>query len=110
VDQEQLPSKQTAGWERSFGDRVLSILRMDPDKWTMADRRLALLGTVVGLTIVIIAICGYAFGWEWTGFPKRTLWDWLKLLIIPAVIAMGTIWFNQRQEARQHNSRGSWRT
>ena len=44
---------------------------------------------------------GYAFGWEWTGLPKQTFWDWLKLLIIPIVIAGGTLWFNQRQQARQ---------
>ena len=31
----------------------------------------------------------------------KGLWDWLKLLIIPAVIAGGTIWFNQRQQVRQ---------
>jgi hypothetical protein len=34
-------------------------------------------------------ICGYLFEWKWTGLRKQTLWDWLKLLIIPAVLAVG---------------------
>ena len=30
-----------------------------------------------------------------------TLWQWVKLLIIPAVIAGGGIWFNRQQQQRQ---------
>ena len=71
-------------------------------------RRLLWIGGLAALFLfLIVLICGYVFEWEWTGlvkdtnFPKRTLWDWMQLLIIPAVIAGGTIWFNQRQQARQ---------
>jgi len=50
-------------------------------------------------------ICGYVIGWTWTGLPnKRTLWDWLQLLLVPAAIAVGgTVggaWFAQ-QRARE---------
>ena len=38
VDQEQQPKKQIAG------DRLLNTLGIDPNKWTVGDRRLALLG------------------------------------------------------------------
>jgi hypothetical protein len=38
---------------------------------------------------LIIVICGYFFEWKWTGFPQQTFWDWLKLLIVPAVLAIG---------------------
>ena len=38
VDQEQQPNKQIGG------DRLLNTLRIDPNKWTVGDRRLALLG------------------------------------------------------------------
>ncbi|HSK82962.1 MAG TPA: pentapeptide repeat-containing protein [Rubrobacter sp.] len=41
---------------------------------------------------VLIAI-GYSYG--------ITLWDWLQLLIVPAVIAGGGIWFNRQQQERQ---------
>jgi hypothetical protein len=30
-----------------------------------------------------------------------TLWDWLKLLVVPAVIAGGGIWFNRQQRERE---------
>src|ERR671916_836536 len=32
---------------------------------------------------------------------RITLWDWLKLLIVPAVIAGGGLWFNRQQQERQ---------
>jgi hypothetical protein len=51
--------------------------------------------------IVLIVVCGYLFGWKWTGLPKQTLWDWLKLLVVPAVIAAGGLWFNAQQRERE---------
>jgi hypothetical protein len=30
-----------------------------------------------------------------------TLWDWAKLLLVPAVIAAGGVWFNQQQRNRE---------
>jgi uncharacterized protein YjbI with pentapeptide repeats len=48
-------------------------------------------------------ICGYLFGWKWTGLPRRTLWDWLDLLIVPAVLAIGGYWFaEQRAKTERH--------
>lgn len=35
---------------------------------------------------------------------NEPLWDWLDLLIIPAVLAGGGLWFNQRQQARAEMS------
>jgi hypothetical protein len=58
-------------------------------RWRPTSRQV--LWAVVPLALVfIIVICGFLFGWEWTGFTGRTLWDWLKLLLavaIPAVLA-----------------------
>lgn len=34
----------------------------------------------------------------WTGFQHKTLWDWLELLIIPAVISFGVFLLNQNQK------------
>jgi len=52
----------------------------------------------------LLAICGigliiaaYKFRWSGTGFLSKTLWDWLQLLIIPAVLAVVAIWFNRAQ-------------
>ncbi len=42
-------------------------------------------------------ICGYLLGWKWTGLSKRTLWDWLDLLIVPAVLAIGGYLFTRSE-------------
>jgi uncharacterized protein YjbI with pentapeptide repeats len=56
---------------------------------------MALLTVVI--VIIILSILGYIFNWHWTGLvpessePKqhsKTLWDWLQLVIIPAVLAV----------------------
>jgi high-affinity Fe2+/Pb2+ permease len=65
------------------------------------------IGITLGLALLTVMICGYLFGWEWTGlvkdanFTKRTLWDWLELLIVPAVLAAGGLWFTRQQTERQ---------
>ena len=32
---------------------------------------------------VVVLIGGYVGHWRWTGFAGNTLWDWLKLLLVP---------------------------
>jgi uncharacterized protein YjbI with pentapeptide repeats len=34
---------------------------------------------------------------KWTGFTNKTLWDWLQLLIVPLVLAVGGFWFAAQQ-------------
>jgi len=34
-------------------------------------------------------------------FIHHSLWEWLKLLVVPAVIAGGGIWFNRQQRERE---------
>jgi hypothetical protein len=53
-------------------------------RWLRTSRRRVLwAGATVGLLSIAI---GYRYG--------ITLWDWIKLLIVPAVIAGGGLWFN----------------
>lgn len=65
-------------------------------------------GIVVVLAFAISGLGGYLFEWEWTGivkdtgFSKRTLWEVADLLIVPAAIAGGVAWFNQRQQSFQN--------
>ncbi len=40
------------------------------------------------LALIVGIIGGYLFHWNWTGLRQKTLWDWLQLLIIPAVLAL----------------------
>jgi hypothetical protein len=72
--------------------------------------------------LVTTLIGGYYYKWDWTGLPRyvprsaspqglfqreKTFWDWLQLLIVPAVLAAGGLWFNQRREGltRESNQR-----
>src|SRR5881275_2097866 len=91
---------------------------------------MALLAVVI--VLIILSILGYIFNWDWTGLngyknistatssppkitttvtnlPGKTLWDWLQLLIIPAVLAVAGYLFNystsrnERNAADRHN-------
>lgn len=53
------------------------------------------------IIVIFIAIFVYFFGWKWTGLPTRTLWDWLDLLFVPAVLAGGGLWFSRQQRERE---------
>jgi hypothetical protein len=68
-----------------------------PGRWTVRDQILVAVSIMLGLLIVVIVICGYAFGWEWSGLPKRTFWDWRKLLIVPVVLAIGGYLFTRSE-------------
>lgn len=57
---------------------------------------------VILIIIGIILIASFVFailqfGWDWTGFPTKTLWDLMELLIVPVVLAFGALWFNRAQ-------------
>jgi uncharacterized protein YjbI with pentapeptide repeats len=75
--------------------------------WWPSRRQLLWAGAIAALAFLIIVICGYLFGWKWTGlvkdadFHSRTFWDWLQLLIVPAVLAAGGVWFNLQQRERE---------
>ncbi len=52
--------------------------------------------------IVVLEIGTYAFNWTWTGFKANdTLWDWLKLLLIPIALATVPIWFTAEEEQQR---------
>ncbi len=59
---------------------------------------------VVAIALIFVEVRVYG-----TGFTGKTLWDWLQLLIIPAVLAIGgylftfTISRNERKAADTHN-------
>src|SRR5215213_616333 len=87
-------------------------LEVDPQqqlfRWRPTRRQLLwTAGVSLALAFVIIVILGYFFDWPWTGLgpskvngekrPGKTLWDWLKLLIIPAVLAIGGYLFTRSE-------------
>jgi len=49
---------------------------------------------VVLLAVIVVSILGYEYDLNWSGLHGKTFWDWLQLLIIPAVLAVGGYLFN----------------
>jgi uncharacterized protein YjbI with pentapeptide repeats len=47
---------------------------------------------IVGGAVLVLVLIGYPFG--------VTLWDWAKLLLVPAMLAAGGLWFNAQQSER----------
>ncbi len=39
--------------------------------------------------------------WERTGFGDKTIWDWMQLLIVPVMLALGALYFNYEQGRQQ---------
>ena len=73
--------------------------------------------TVVGAVVVLIRL-GQRYAW--TGFgeavqpkpdngdiqPRKTLWDWLQLFIVPFALAAIGLWFAAQQDSRQQKIEG----
>ena len=57
--------------------------------------QLSISAGVVALVVVLLG--GYRGKWSWTGFAGNdTLWDWLRLLMLPLVLATTPIWIRHR--------------
>src|SRR5260370_33471872 len=46
------------------------------------------------LVVRVVVMLGYANNWPWAGLHGKTLYDWLQLLIIPTILAIGGYIFN----------------
>jgi hypothetical protein len=78
--------------ERSF------ISQLVPDWQPTSKQKLWVVRIVIVLVALlsVLALIGLPFG--------ITLWDWAGLLIVPAVLAIGGVWFSQRQELNRDRS------
>ena len=82
-----MDQRRKSTWEQALD--LLSLVALD---WRPTVRQvlwIIRIAVVLGILILI----GYAY--------EITLWDWAKLLIVPAVIAAGGVWFNQQQRERE---------
>ena len=78
-------------------------------KWLQKNKKLLRSAVLIALlaVVIVLIILGYILNWDWTGLgatdftstpqkttriiiyqPGKTFWDWLQLLIIPAVLAV----------------------
>jgi heme/copper-type cytochrome/quinol oxidase subunit 4 len=61
--------------------------------------RLAAASGALALAVTIVG--GEWLGWKWTGFAdNNTVWDWLHLLVLPAVLTVAPVWYGTRRSAR----------
>jgi hypothetical protein len=73
-----------------------STNRRFEDRW----RAVGLAGLAV---FVVVVVGGYALDWGWTGFHGNTLWDWLRLLLVPFVLPATLAWFSARAESERES-------
>jgi uncharacterized protein YjbI with pentapeptide repeats len=67
--------------------------------WRAARRQVWIaVGIVVLLIIALISLDAYYFNWQFTGFARKTLWDWLELLVIPVALAGIAYLFNRSEK------------
>lgn len=59
-------------------------------------------GVLAGLVLLLaLIITSYGFGWQWTGFPNKNLFDWLQISVFPAAVAIGAFLLNQSAKVRE---------
>jgi Pentapeptide repeats (8 copies) len=76
---------------RKQAEDLLSLLVAD---WRPTPRQV-LWAVRIAVVLSLMVAIGY--------FYNITLWDWIKLLIIPAAIAAAGVWFNQQQREREQD-------
>jgi hypothetical protein len=52
---------------------------------------------IIAIFLLLSAVGGYLFHWTWTGFQGNTLWDWLKLFLLPVALVTAKISFKGHQ-------------
>jgi heme/copper-type cytochrome/quinol oxidase subunit 4 len=54
-----------------------------------------------GGAFAVSVVGGYQLHWAWTGFSDNTtVWDWLQLLVLPAVLTALPFWYRTRGDRR----------
>jgi hypothetical protein len=85
-EESQVKSEKTP---RERAEALISLLLSD---WRLAPRHV-LWAVRIAIVLSLLVGIGYSYG--------VTLRDWIKLLIVPAVIAGGGFWFNRQQQERK---------
>ena len=64
---------------------ALASIRSRPSRvrWLRRYQTPIVAALVAGWVVTVIG--GYALRWAWTGYQGNTLWDWLRLLLVPLV-------------------------
>jgi uncharacterized protein YjbI with pentapeptide repeats len=49
--------------------------------------------------LIVIIISNWISNFKWSGFQKKSFWDWLQLLIVPLMLAFGAFYLNYASES-----------
>jgi hypothetical protein len=79
----------------------------EQSRWRPTRKQLLWAGGIVIALAALVVLVRLGYDHAWTGFgqsevnqavqPAKTLWDWLGLLIVPVVLAVGGYLFNSSQ-------------
>jgi hypothetical protein len=94
--------------------------------WWQKNKKLLIIfiaAVVIIVLLIVFVWAVYKFGWGWTGFAggyskitkksttedteylaSKTLWDWMQLLLVPIILAIGGFWLNQIQKNREERT------
>ena len=98
-------------------------METQPHSWWQKIQQHPFIATGVVVALAALLVCSFvvsAVGWDWTGFTGgysqvtitstgqstttttvkpagKTLWDWMQLLLVPIMLAIGGFWFSQVQ-------------
>jgi hypothetical protein len=81
--------------EKTTRERAEELINLLVPAWRPAPQQ-ALWAMRLVIVLSFLVAIGFYYG--------ITLWDWVKLLIVPAVIAGGGLWFNRQQRERELES------
>ena len=63
-----------------------------------------IIGCILVMALLVVIVLVYVFNVKVPGLRGKTLWDWLQLLIIPAVLAVGGYVFNYTTSKNEQQS------
>lgn len=82
--------------QQTIRRRMLSFIRELVPDWRPTRKQLLWAIRIIVMLFLLLGILTFI------GLPFGiSLWNWVKLLIVPAVIAGGGIWFNRQQRERE---------
>jgi uncharacterized protein YjbI with pentapeptide repeats len=87
--------------------RISQVEQEQESRRQVEQRRAQQVLWTVGIVVALVVLIRIGYALQWTGFgqsqdvqevrPAKTLWDWLKLLIVPVVLAIGGYLFTRSE-------------
>lgn len=63
--------------------------------------KLVLVGILLLLIVAVVALTlNIVSNFKWSGFQKKSLWDWLQLLVVPLILAISAFYLNYASAAK----------